>query len=491
LRHKLKKRRKSPISFYMKYLLLSICLLTCFPLLAHDCVVVSGAKKDNNGAFKNRKLLAPATSMVGGKKCVVVDGLKKLKDYIATGKIRAGADLLVIFGAHGSKDEKGVVRFDFNADEPSADEVYSYLRKLSSTYQVGAVMHACQSGEIMNKLIQEAKDPLADKLCLVTSSSRGRMSFSSEKDLISLLAKVTKPNSGKTLEKIFLESPSGMISSAAWEETGVAKYLRTKDLTQKVDIGFKAMAEMDKIVRSPDGECDTPGEANSALCSSGMTDKTYKDLMHFSDPYIPPKDKGNLVTTYTIMASLGEGKMQICLSGLAKFYASKAGTYETWGDLERLLAEIKKDTKLYAVCEAFRKETPDENIKKTLYAGDMQTGLEVYKASLSRLKRMYSKTDWDNFDLNTFASNTAGDKYVCSPSEKKETIQSLFGDNFFKEEYHSDETGNYNGPAEVAPMMNINTQHMMKSFQNACVDKMEMPNTIDAKRRKACANFKL
>lgn len=475
----------------MKHLL--FCLLVSFSssLLAAECVVVSGAKNDDNGAFKNRKLLNPQTSMVGGKKCIVVDGLQKLKNLVAANTFK-GPELLVVFGAHGSKADDGTVKFHFNADEPTADEVYSYLRKLSARYQVGAVLHACQSGEVMNKLIKEDNDPLADKLCLLTSSSRGRMSFSNEKDLMSLLEKVDKPNSGKNLEKIFLETPSGMISSAAWEETGVSKYLRSKDLTLSVDLGFKAMNEMDKILRSPGAICDTPGETNSALCvASGISDKTYKDLMHFSDPYIPNKDKGNLLSSYTIMASLGEGNMQVCLSGLADFYKSRAETLETWGDLEKALADIKNNTKLYAACEAFRKETPDENMKKTLYAGDMQTGLDAYKASRVRLQKIYTKTDWSTFDLNTFAKDAAGDKKVCSASDKKETIQSLFGDNFFQEEYHSDENGNFNGPSEIAPMRNINTQHMMKSFQNASVDKPDMPNVIDAKRRKACANFKL
>jgi len=476
----------------MKYLFLGLILINSYSLFAADCVVISGAQKDDNGAFSKRKLLNPATSMVGGKKCIVVDGLQKLKNYIATGKIKAGADLLVVFGAHGEKNENGGVNFTFNSDSPTDDEVYSYLRKLAATYQVGAVLHGCESGGIMNKLIKEDKDPLADKLCLVTSSSRGRMSFSNEKDLISLLEKVNKPNSGQTLEKIFLATPSGMISSAAWEETGVAKYARTKDLTLSVDIGFKAIGEMDKIVRSPGSICDTPGEVNSALCvASGINDKTYKDLMHFSDPYIPSKDIGSLLANYPVMASLAQGNMHVCLSGLAEFYQAKSASLKTWGDLERTLLEIKKNTKLYAVCEAYKKETTDENMKKTLYAGDMQVGLDDYRASLSRLKKIYTKTDWSAFDLNKFAKEAAGDKKVCSAMDKQETIQSLFGDNFFQEEYYSDESGEFNGPAEMASMRNINTQHMMKSFQNASVDKPDMPNPIDAKRRKACANFKL
>lgn len=475
----------------MKYLFIYLIVTFSSSLIAAECVVVSGAKNDDNGAFKNRKLLNPETSMVGGKKCIVVDGLQKLKNLVAANTFK-GPDLLVVFGAHGSKADDGTVKFQFNADEPTSDEVYTYLRKLSARYQVGAVLHACQSGEVMNKLITEENDPLAGKLCLLTSSSRGRMSFSNDKDLISLLEKVDRPNSGKNLEKIFLETPSGMISSAAWEETGVSKYLKTKDLTISVDIGLKAMNEMDKILRSPGSSCKTLGEANSALCvATGISDTTYKDLMHFSDPYIPNKDKGNLLSSYTIMASIGDGNMRACLSGLADFYKARIETLETWGDLEKALGEIKINTRLYSVCEIFRKETPDENLKKTLYAGDMQNGLDAHRASLSRLKRVYTKTDWSTFDLNSFAKEAAGDKKVCSAADKKETIQSLFGDNFFQEEYHSDENGNYNGPSEIAPMRNINTQHMMKSFQNASVDKLEIPNAVDAKRRKACANFKL
>lgn len=467
-----------------------MALLLTQPLWAVECIVVSGAKNDDNGAFKNRKLLNPETSVIGGQKCTVVDGLQKLKNLVATNVIK-GPNLLVVFGAHGSKDENGNVKFHFNADEPTADEVYSYLRKLSVRYQVGAVMHACQSGELMHKLVMEDNDPLAGKLCLLTSSSRGRISFSNENDLISLLEKVDKPNTGKNLESIFLNTPSGMISSAAWEETGVASYYRTKDLNESVVKGFKALQNMDQILRPP-GMCEDAGDANSALCvASGISDKLYKDLMHFTDPYIPNKDKGNLVTTYSIMSSLMGGNGKACYAGLSAFYQKRVDELLTWGDLEKALEDIKKDKTLYNVCEDFRKETADENAKNTLYAGDMTEGLKAHQESLARLKRVYTKTNWAEFDLNTFAKEAAGDKKVCNPMDKKETIQSVFGDAFFKEDNYSDVSGNFSGPAEIAPIRDINTQHMMKAFQNSSVDKADMPNEIDKKRREACRKMKL
>lgn len=474
----------------MKYLLFSLLFLLSLPALAAECFVVSGAGKDDNGAFSKRKILNPSTSIVNGKKCKVVGGLAALKVAVKAANLKLNSDVLIVFGAHGFEDN-GVVKFEFNSDQPNANEVYSYLRTLAKSHQVGSILHACQSGEVMHKLIQEENDPLAGKLCLITSSSRGRMSFSSPLDPMNLLESVGKPNAPKNLEQLYLKTPAGMISSAAWEETGVAKYYRTKDVSQSVVAGFEALKEMDQFVRAP-GACETPAQINSALCMApGVSDTIYKDLMHFSDPYISKNDKLLTLNVYSITAGMMEGNGKICYKGIAKFYMDRKDSIHTWGDLEAALVEMKKDTKLIAACEAFKKESPDPAVKKSIYTGDMQEGLEAYRASLARLQKVYSKTDWSNFNLKKFAQNASGDKRVCSPESKKETIQSIFGDKFFKEEMYSDDTLNYNGPAETAYGRKIHTQHMMKAFQNASVDKPEMSNAIDAKRRKACRDFKL
>ena len=478
----------------MKYLLFSLFILTSGPSFSAECFVVSGAGQDDNGAFKNRKILKPETSVVNGKKCTVVKGLASLKKAVEAARVKGtlkwGADLLVVFGAHGSKDN-GVIKYDFDEDEPKADDVYAYLRTLAKNYQVGAVLHACQSGEIMHKLVKEDNDPLAGKLCLLTSSSRGRLSFSNPSDLLNLLEKVGKPGGAKNLEQIYLKTNSGMISSAAWEETGVAKYYRTKNQQEALVIGLEAMKDIDQFVRAP-GACTTPAEVNSALCvAPGVTDTIYQDLMRFSDPYVPVKALKEIYTLSTISAGLMEGNGKTCYKGIGDFYKTRQESIVTWGDLEAALVVMKKDTKLMAACNAYIKEAKDPSLNNTLYAGDMQSGLNDYHTSLARLKKVYSKTDWSNFDLSKFAQNAAGDKKVCSPESKKATIQDVFGDKFFKEDVYSDTSGNDDTPGETAIVRTIHVQHMMKAFQNASVDKPDMPNAIDAKRRKACRDFKL
>lgn len=480
----------------MKYLVLAPFIFFSFSALAAQCVVVSGSQKDGErSAFKNRKILDPATSSVGGQKCTVVGGLKALKQLVASGKIKAGSDLLIVIGAHGSVDAKGVTRFDFNADEPSADEMYAYLRTLATTHQVGAVFEACYSGDVMSKLIKEENDKLAGKLCIVTSSSKGRSSYTNEDDLLSLLGKINKPNSGVNLESIFKETPTGMISSAAWEQTGVAKYMRNKSLENNLSLGFEAMGEMDKITRAPGAVCDSPGEANSALCmSSAISDKTYKDLMHVVNIEIPIQDVKGLVNGYTITAGLdGISKStQECYATLAKTFAPKNNPTLsfTWKDLEKMILDVKKNPKLMAACEKAHKESGDKGEIDSILAGDMYKGLKTFRESRDRLKKLYSQTDWNSFNLNAFAQKSAGDKRVCSLDSKKEIIMSLFGDGFFKEEYYTD--SNYqSSPGDLNIIHQVNTQHMMKSFQEASISKADMPNPIDAKRRKACRDFKL
>lgn len=479
----------------MKYLLVVPLILFSSSLLAAECVVVSGAKKDTNGAFGNRKLLTPETSMVAGKKCKVVGGLKELKTYMGSGKVKAGSDLLVVFGAHGGKDAQGRVTFDFNNDEPTADEVTAYLQSLSKTYQVGAVLHACQSGEVMNKIISAEADPTAGKLCLVTSSSKGRMSFSNEKDLINQMEKV-KP--GKTLEDVFLQTPSGMISSAAWEEVGVPQYLRAKNIGEKLNIGMEILKDMDQMLRSP-GVCNTAGEKNSALCiSPAVTDDLYRDLSRFLDPLIQEEDKSNLLVTYTITGQIlkdgGDKDSAACLLGIVGAYKARFGekleNLVTWGELDEFQVALKKE-KFIPLCEKYKKLQPVEEQGK-IYTGDMTKGLASYKSSLESLKRKYTKTQWnEEFDLGKFALASAGDKTVCKPQSKQQIIQSLLGESFFEEEVVRGDDGSEGaGEMETFESIDISTQHVMKAFQNASVQKKEMPNSRDAKRREACRKFK-
>lgn len=470
----------------MKHLLVAALVVLSSPLFAAECVVVSGDKKDDNGAFSKRKILKPETSIVAGKKCKVVGGLKELKTFMAQGKIKIGSDLLIVLGAHGGKDEKGNVTFDFNTDEPTADEIHKYLQTLSKDYQVGAVLHACQSGEVMNRIIQNESDPSAGKLCLVTSSSRGRMSYSNEKDLMNLVEKV-KP--GKTLEDIFLQTPSGMISSAAWEEVGVPQYLRAKTVGEKLNQGMEIMRDMDQLLRSPTS-CTTPGEINSALCiSPAVSDELYQDLSHFMDPHIPGTKKRDLLATYTISAQLfrdsdpnsaGAKCYDAILSAYRKKFGPDLENLQYWSQLDNFLEHLKNPN-----CEAQRILDKQEAV--SIYSGPLHEGLVGYQKSLESLKRKYTKTKWDeNFDLSKFAQASAGDKQVCKPQSKQQIIQSLMGESFFEEEMDGDNPGEM----QTDPSIDVSTQHVMKAFQNASIQKKDMPNVKDAKRRDACRKFK-
>jgi hypothetical protein len=480
----------------MKQLLFGLILLSSYPLLAAECVVISGIDNDGNGAFSDRNILDPKTSIIAGKKCKVLDGWKELDAYVTSMKLKAGSDLMIVLGAHGGSrevDGKKIVEFSCNIDAPNANQVMDELEKLSKTYKVGAVVDSCYSGDIMRKkLIRDHGNPsLADNLCLYTSSSMGRVTFKADNDPLSLLEKA---KAGDSIEDMFLKTDTGMISSAAWEEVGVPEYLISKDLTQ----GLSAMENMDGFLRSPT-ECNNAGEINSALCTApGITDEIYKDLMNFQDPIIPGAIKENMLTNYSILLSILNSSLSsnpknqdaknavICHQGLIDAYKAKFGEamdgLSTWKDLNAFKTEIKTQ-KFYTACISYTKNDPVELDK--FLTGDLYSGYAQYEKSVAHLKKLYTKTNWDDLNLTKFALASAGDKRQCTPASKQLIIQSLFGQNFFDGDFSD------NSPAEMASFRDINTQHMMKAFQNSCMYRNELPNPIDAKRKKACANFKL
>jgi hypothetical protein len=480
----------------MKQLLFGLILLSSYSLFAAECVVISGIKNDWNGAFSDRNVLNPKTSMIAGKKCKVLDGWKELDAYVTSMNLKVGSDLMIVLGAHGGSREvagKKIVEFSCNIDAPNANQVMDELEKLSKTYKVGAVVDSCYSGDIMRKkIIRDHGNPsLADNLCLYTSSSMGRVTFKADNDPLSLLEKA---KAGDTIEDMFLQTDAGMISSAAWEEVGVPEYLISKDLVQ----GLSAMENMDEYLRSPT-ECNTSGEINSALCTApGITDEIYKDLMYFNDPIVPSAAKENMLSPYNIVLSVMNSGLNknpkdqnaknavICYKELIDAYKAKFGEsldgLSTWKDLNEFKTEIKTQ-KFYAACTSYTKNDPVELDK--LLMGDLYSGYAQYEKSVGHLKKLYTKTNWDDLNLSKFALASAGDKRQCTPASKQLIIQSLFGQNFFDGDFSD------NSPAEMAAFRDINTQHMMKAFQNACMYREELPNPIDARRKKACANFKL
>ncbi len=490
----------------MKLLLIAIFTFTTQLAIADTCIIISGAKKDQAPApgqppaFKNRELLKTGTLVAGKRPCVVVNGLAELKAYLKSHPPKAGQlpkpKLLLAIGAHGGKDDNGVVRFDFNVGAPSAKEMSDYIQGLTKSYHVGAVFHACQSGEVMSNILQNQTEGF-DQLCLVTSSSKGRMSFSkSGEDLLSQLHKIDKL---KNLEAVFNSSYSGMISSANWEEVGVSKYLRAKTQEEKLKMGLDVISNMDKVTR-PTKECKTAGQINSALCAApGISDAVYSDLLRVVDPIIPVASTKNFLSELRMIQGIHSSaiakkgldpkkdKNVKCYDKLIKAYTDEFGADLSglfkWTDLERFKKKISTNT-TYTGCP----------VEDDFVAGSLTTGYNKFAESRSKLSKIYSKTpDWgtDKFNLSAFAS--AANRECYAPKNKAQMIQSLLGESFYEAE-----TEVFDGAAEVGGFKDLVTKdnvfrvsmaNFSDEYQRKAIEKVKLENQRDELRRKACRSF--
>lgn len=472
---------------------------------AEVCFVVSGLAKDKNGAFEGRTLLNPQQSKINGKMCTVVGSLAELNVAIKKAEekkiLSLNSQLLIVMGAHGNKkSESGKISYDFNNDVGGAslEKVYGTLRSLAGKYQVGAVMDACHSGEVMQRLITEENDPLANKLCLVTSSSVGRESWGTDDDLLSLLG---ASNNFKNLEDLYLASPSGMISSAGWEETKIAKYYRQKDLNQAAELGWEILQGMDRLVRA-DGKCNTLAKANSALCTAPNVDsKLYKDIRFIMSPPAINKEKlavmGIELSVMKSIKPMGKADVKAiethnkCYDGMIKFYKRNI----EWVHVEYLLEKVKKyetniKDKTYVKTE---EDMIRENCGQAMagnpdfFLGGLKSDYEAYKKTQAetkaRLKQSYKTTNWDDFKLNEFAQKSSGDKTrTCTWKDKTEIIQDMFGTSFFPDR----------NPAEPLSTDQLHTQLVWTEFQkHKLKDPKPYTNATDQKRRNACRDFKL
>jgi hypothetical protein len=487
----------------MHLLLIISILILPFKLAVAECLVVSGLKHDFNSAFRNKKSLVPETSVVAGKPCKVFDSWKELNDYVVQSKIPSGSELLIMQGAHGIKQENSdEVYFECNAESPTAETILNHLENLSGKYKVGAVIHSCYSGELMRrKLTNDYLQPKSlDSLCLITSSSPGRIAFARNTDPMSLIENAKQ---GTSLEDIFLKTDAGMISSAAWNEIDLPKYLTEKT----VDNGYKTMMNMDKIVRRP-GSCENIGEINSILCSSpGITDEIFEDLKAFMDPLVPDELRGYFVTNMTIKNNLIIKQLSAapdnkalqaahrCTQGILQSYEKKFGKnlvdLTHWSDVEEIVSDLQK-ADFNKDCEAYKATLKEQWHIDSLYTESFFHGFKEYNQAVDRLQRKYTKRKFDEkFNLYDFAIAAAGEKKACNPESKLQIIQSLFGDDFFQGEYFTNFKGTLNTPGETVVGHNVSTQHLMKAFQNASLLKKDMPDSADAQRRKACRDFTL
>lgn len=468
--------------------LLAFFLVLISDTQAAECLVVSGLEKDTEHAFVGQKIFTAEVSAIAGKKCHVFNNWKELSAFAQSRP--KGSELLIAQGAHGMKTDEGEVRFDCNAGTPSADEVLKSLQNLSQSYKVAAVIQSCYSGEIMKKkLIQDhLQNDGLENLCLYTSSSVGRVSTGSQEEMAKLLEGA---KAGDTLEDLFMKTRAGMISSAAWEEVGLPSYLQKKDLT----MGLSVIQKMDKVTRGP--SCDDVFQANMALCvAPKISDEIYEDLMSFMDPYVPEDAKWYFVDNMkrkTKNISSPHGRR--CLQGILDFYQKRYGdkleNMHFWTSLDKVEEIIPSET-FYPDCVAYKKTLKSAGEQESLLTDSFTLGRKQYKESIERLKKRYTKRKFDQtFDLKDFARAAANEAGTCAPSSKQKIIDSFFGDDFFPEELESTFGSTFSAPHERVQGFDVSTQQALKGFQRASLKKENMLDPKDAKRRKACRDFKL
>ncbi len=469
-------------------------------LWALDCLVVSGLKHDSNDAFISKKILVPSKSVVAGKECKIFESWTELQKYTDETK-GLGPDLLIIQGAHGGLNyELNDVTFSCDAETATADGVLIYLSTLSQKYQVGAVINSCYSGEMMRKkLINDQLGDISDQnLCLYTSSTIGRTSYSDDKDFLSQLETV-KP--GQTMEDIFLQVDAGMISSAAWNEIDLPQYLVTRSL----EMGNAAIQNMDTITRGAKS-CDDLFSANVGLCSApGITDEIFEDLMYFSNPRIPENTKGFYIQSVenktnklkkeletnpgNKVALQGYNCFSKILLALQKPLGEKLEDVDYWPDLIEVFHQIGQMS-FAPECESYRSTLPTQEEKDSFYYGPFYNGVTLYQEAIDRLQRRYTQRKFDDsFNLVEFTNAALGEKKICDPSSKQQIIQSMFGDSFFFGEYSSNFENTSDSPDQYTDPA-VSTQKALKGFQNASLQKEDMLHPKDKKRREACRNFK-
>ncbi len=472
--------------------LFSFSLWAQTPPKNKPCVIISGAKIDHNNVF-DLPMYKQDTINIGNHNCTIVDGWT---EAVLIAEMLPPGDLLIVQGTHGGSDGT----FACNSGDATADEVLTNLNRLSKRHKVGAAIDSCFSGEIMRKKLiadvgEETKN--LENLCLVTSSQLGRITYGGKNDLSNVLSRA---KAGQTLEQIFLESNSGMISSAAWSEAGIPQYLMNKT----AQLGMNVLQKVDAVTRF-DGVCDTKEEANAAICASpSVSNEVFQLLMGFTDVSIKDENKAFFLKNIkakpdalTKAKKTGYEDGVACFKGLLDFYQNKYGPeLELLSEVTQLVELEKEFTsmRVYPLCEKYKQTLISPWEQKALYYSTLFNTKDKYIQDQTKLSQIFSTHNFmGEFDMMSFAKAAAGDKSVCKPEDKMQILQSMLGEQFFPNEYSEYSIPNQKmvTPDETILGKELSTQIAMKGFQDASIRRNRPGNKTDEARAKACKNFKI
>jgi hypothetical protein len=253
--------------------LLSLLVLTLFsPVYALECFVLSGIRQDYTNALGGplRTRIEQQTVEVAGHSCKVFGDWYSLSQYIfpdvlnhpmkLDSTIPDGEKILIIQYAHGGPG--GSASCD-NLSTPG-EEILFNLIHMAQRHRVGAFFNSCWSGDLIKaKIVAERKGLSAkeaskivrskksiENLCMITGSGFGRMAAGGETE------RVLSAQKDENLNDFFLSLDRGLISSAQWEQSGVAEYMTGANKSQSISnvldsLKTQQVQHLARVARNP------------------------------------------------------------------------------------------------------------------------------------------------------------------------------------------------------------------------------------------------
>jgi hypothetical protein len=513
-------------------------------MASDECIVILGnnKQKDWNGAFKDY----PVPKKFGRFNCISFDSWDQADAYLRgkttrKPRLKPGEDLLIIQAAHGGPGGSA----SCNAGDVSGEEILSKLESYQNRYRVGAIIRSCYSGDlILGKLKRDGRgnQKNLDRLCLVTSSAPGRVSYGGQ-----IAEAPEQISDSRDLEK-WATLNDAMISSSAWDSAGVTEYLNLETNSSAA----VALTKIGQLVASQPACGGVRGVETARICAEPALDPAlmqilvkYSEKKHvrmrmpswekefrtilLAEPKVPAKGES------TVFARA----RWKCLNALFAFhwrgnkenflYTLPTGTDDAWmyGLWQKLQAF--KNSKDFGECSTYEKLLTDYQAEiaensaanpprpgtpsilsphidnSRLMPVDLRIALKdfVYNGGIERFRK-------DQADLKGFIGNPKRDEtYELTQFAKAISNTSLRGcidpseSDLFKAKILRNaltaRSASSNGLGSADGRINdvltgddqvFSTYELLAGFRNASAALETLPSTADQQRRKACREFK-
>jgi hypothetical protein len=472
-------------------ILLTLGLFGALEAYGHECYVVSGLGKDWNGALKRDEQLLSGKKIINGVTCVSFDSWSNLYKYYLeqskNQKIKKTDEVLILQGAHGNS--KGEISTDYG---DNASDVLEIVNKIASKNKTGLILKTCYSGNIMKKKLvsddQNPKNASLSNLCLIVSSPFGRPSGTD------ILTTVSEALQGSTMEGLFLNSDlsktegklldgtvtnnfsSGLISSAAWSESGVVDYwLKPTDI--------KACGVLEQMANIATKYCYDDSFAISSFNQKWLDYERYQ-MLSFID-YLDCGGKGdNSYSKTELLSNIntkdGSEKDEKCASSWKAFLSTyKPGRSEDFFSYRDCVESISGFFLSDAPCLEWVTIVSTFNRTPTIYSDfrkfekyrqiiKQDLNIDILKTKLKRkvIEQLYSSK---NIDLGCVGKKELVDNALFAEEACPIASETVSG-------WGKDYKG-------------FDAKIVTRGFVTGSLKKEKYINALDIKRRKACREF--